>query len=144
MNSWSCASRARMPLTFHVAIFIAGADASYVDGDDGLDDVRIRRDLRKPLRCLRKPEAPGNPRRGVDSAGLDEGDDLAEIVRPCIAAREQRELATMKVWIVERHGALEEPDEHDAAALCREIECARHRRCVAGGVDHDGWQLTAS
>src|SRR5688572_17083878 len=108
-----------MPLTFHVAIFIAGAGASYVDGDDGLDDVGIRRDLRKPLRRFRKPEALGNPRRGVDSARLDKGDDLAKVIGSCIAARKQRELATMKVRIVEGDRALKEPDEHDAATLCR-------------------------
>src|SRR5687768_17435937 len=50
----------------------------------------------------------------------------------------------MEIGIIEGDSALNEPHEHDSAALRRQIECACHRRGIAGCVNDDRWQLAVS
>src|SRR5688572_7924050 len=113
------------------------------NGDDGLDNRRVLCEFRKTLRSIDKVEAVRNPRRSIDSASLDERDNLAEVAGQRVSAGEERQLAAVEVRVMETDLALNQSNEHDASALRRQFESAFHGRGVAGGVEHDRGQISA-
>ena len=58
-----------------------------------------------------------DPRRTSAPPGLDERDRALEVPGRGVAAGQEGQLAAMELRVVEREVALEEPDEHEAAAV---------------------------
>ena len=56
-----------------------------------------------------------DPRVRIDAAAFHERDDPTEIVRPGVAAREQREFTPVEIGIVETHVSVEQSDKDQAS-----------------------------
>src|SRR5215207_11721257 len=85
-----------------------------------------------------------NPRLRVDSSGFDQANDVPKRVRSRIAARTDRELTPVEIRIAEGDVALNQTDEDDATPVRGEVKRAGHRFSIAGRVEHNCGQLSAT
>ena len=109
--------------------------------DHGFDHGGVAGYFRETLRGVGEGEAMGDPRGGIDAAGLNERDDIAECAGRGIAAGQESEFAPVEIGIVERDVALKQADEDDATAGSRQIERASHRFGISSRIDDNGGQI---
>ena len=76
-----------------------------------------------------------DPRRRIQPPVLDRFDNAREIAAT-VAAGEQCGFAAMKIGVVERDLAWQQPDEYDAPAVGEVLKARLHRFAIARGVEN--------
>lgn len=84
----------------------------------------------------------GDPWAGVDGAGFHGLDNFPEVPRAGIPARQQGELHSMEVRVMEGDVIHYDSNEDDPASLGNILEAAHHRVRVTGYVEDRGRELT--